>query len=109
MKKVGDPPGNSGTNATFDSLTSQLRKKLMVLAAVGVVACGDSPGSIIEYILSVNKDSPKDTMLIAPRKQDDKPLEFCIKNKCYAYVEGDIIKIKKYIANLEERLKACEK
>lgn len=83
-----------------------MKKKYgFILFFVCVASCGSSP-SIIERLIDVDEDAKG--MLIAPKKEDDLPLSYCAKSKCYVYNEEDVKKIKKYIATLEARLRRCD-
>lgn len=66
-------------------------------------ACG-SIAHVREYILDVPA-----SMLRGPKEKDDKPLDFCKTSVCYVYEDREVRDIKKYISELEIRLKKCER
>lgn len=68
-----------------------------------IVACGAMPMPH-EYIIDVPGQKLK-----AYDPKFDKPLDWCKDNICYAYEDLEIRKIKKYIVELENRVKKCEK
>lgn len=76
------------------------------LGAFTIAACGSMTrsGLVHEYIIDVDSQTLK-----GARAEDDKPLSYCKAVFCYAYEDSDIRKIKKYIVDLEEQLKACQK
>lgn len=76
----------------------------MLIGALLIVACGAGSIPIHEYILDVDKG-----MLRASKPKDDKPIAFCQSTICYVYEDQDVRKIKKYIIELETRLKNCQK
>ncbi len=76
----------------------------MSIGILVMVACGSAPFSVTEYILDV-----KDQALRASKPKYDKPISFCDEHICYVYENEDIKKIKKYVIEIETRLKSCEK
>lgn len=75
----------------------------MIFGIGFMAACGSGPSPVSEYMIDV-----KAQMLRGPKPKDDKPLAFCVATVCYAYTDADVRLIKKYIVELETRLKACE-
>ncbi len=88
---------------TSGKVTNKLTR-LFALAVLPFIACGSAP-SVREYIIDVQAQ-----MLRASNEKEDEPLTVCEKTfVCYAYKDHDVRKIKKYIVELEEQLKACQK
>jgi hypothetical protein len=73
---------------------------LLILA---LATCASAP-SVKEYIID-----PKGGYLRAAKEKDDLPLNYCDTHICYGYEDSDVKLIKKYIVELEERLKNCER
>lgn len=64
--------------------------------------------SIVERIIFVDKSVTG--YLMAPKKEDDLPISVCAEdNLCYVYLDSDLMIIKKYIVQLEVRLRRCQK
>ena len=66
------------------------------------MACGVAP-SIVDRIIDVDHNN-----LRADKPEDDLSLDYCKINICYGYKDEDVRKLKKYIVELEDRLKECE-
>lgn len=83
---------NSGKKDTYSPI---------IVLCLLVVACGSAKAH--EYIIDVPA-----SMLRGPAAKDDLPLSFCTKEICYAFKDQEVKEIKKYIAQLELRLKQCK-
>ena len=78
------------------------RSLLSILCLLVCFSCGSAP-SVKEYVLDA-----KAHVLKGYKPADDKPESFCEKNICYVYEDADVRRIKKYIAQLSEKLKSCQ-
>lgn len=66
-------------------------------------ACGAAPGFLQEFILQL-----KDQKLNSTTAQRDQPLSVCSTKTCVVYFLEDVTKIKKYVVELEEKVRSLE-
>ncbi len=85
----------SGTKGIFNPF-------YVFLFLLFIAACGKIVKAH-EYIIDV-----KEQMLRASAPKNDKPLSYCMTNICYAYEDAEVKAIKKYVSELELRLKECK-
>ena len=100
MIKIGK---QDGPKMIFGRIGACKAAFLVVLAAIIGASCG-AMRIPHEYMIDVDKQ-----MLRAYDPKLDLPLTYCVKEVCYAYPDAEVRRIKKYVSELEQRLKKCEK